>query len=439
MVLGLFLLTILFSSKTSGQNWSMMPGGGANDWVYSSIVYNGDLIVGGKFTGVGGVSADHIARWDGTNWTPLGLGVNGKVNALTIYKGNLIAAGEFTTAGGLPVNFLAQWDGTSWSDELGGVGSIVTSLAVIGDTLFAGGYFVEADNTPVHYIAKRDTVWLEVGGGMNGTEGQVMALTVFNGDLYAGGFFTSAGGVTANHIAKWDGNSWSSLGTGISGIVYTLGEYNNKLVAGGLFLSAGGNTANHIATWDGSSWSTFGTGMSATFYQYVFALTVYNGNLIAGGYFTESDGLTTNGMAQWDGTAWSEMSGGLMYPANVYGAHTFCHYGTDLIVGGLFSSAGAVGTAHLAIWNSPITSVEEESNNGFVGVYPNPANDFITVNVTAKLSGSDYSIFDPLGRKVVSGKLLTESTYIDIEELPQGFYILKIGDSDAQSYKIFKN
>jgi hypothetical protein len=352
-------ITIILLSFTNGhaQTWSSI-GGGMTDWVYASTIYNGDLIVGGKFTYAGGVSANHIARWNGTAWEPLGDGVNGKVNSLIVYNGNLIAAGEFTIAGGLEVNFIAMWDGTAWSDELGGVGSTVTSLAVYGNELYAGGYFVEADNTPVNYIAKRDTAgWVSVGGGMGGTQGQVMALSVYNGELYAGGFFTTAGGVSASHIAKWNGTSWSALGAGISGIVYTLGEYNGNLIAGGLFLGAGSVAANHIASWNGTSWSALGGGMGGVFYQYVFALTVYNGNLIAGGYFTESDGQPTNGIAKWNGTSWSGMGGGFFYPANVYGAHTFCNFGTDLVVGGLFTSAGAVGAAHIAVWNeTPVTT-----------------------------------------------------------------------------------
>jgi hypothetical protein len=353
----IILIFISCMYEVNGQNWSSFPGGGANDWVYSSTIYNGDLIVGGKFTTIDGISANHIAKWDGTSWTPLGLGVNGKVNALTVFKGKLIAAGEFTSAGGIQVDFIAQWDGTSWDDELGGVSSTVTSMVTIADTLYVGGYFIEADNIIVNYIAKRDTAWKALSGGMGGIQGQVMALSVYNGELYAGGFFTSAGGTTANHIAKWNGSAWSSVGSGISGIVYTLGEYNNKLIAGGLFLYAGGNPANHIASWNGVSWSPLGSGMSGTFYQYVFALTVYNGNLIAGGYFTHSGGITTNGIAQWNGSSWSEMGGGFFYPANVFGAHTFCIYGNDLIVGGLFSSVGSVGASHIASWNSILKPV----------------------------------------------------------------------------------
>lgn len=399
------LFFLIFSPEiTVSQYWSALPGGGMNDWVYATTIYNGDLIVGGKFTMAGGVSANHIARWDGTSWTPLGIGVNGKVNALTVYKGNLVAAGEFTLAGGIETNFIAQWDGTAWDDELGGVGSTVTSLAVIGNDLYVGGYFTEADNTPVNYIAKRNSSgWHALGSGMNGTEGQVMALTVHNGELYAGGFFTSAGGVSANHIARWNGTSWSALGLGISNIVYSLAGYNGNLIAGGLFLSAGGVPANNIASWNGTTWSAMGGGMTGLFYQYVFALTVYNGNLIAGGYFTLSEGVPVNGIAKWDGSGWSAMGGGFFYPANVYGAHTLCVYGTDLIAGGLFSSAGSANASHIASWNEPVLPAVLTIQNDTIpnGTY-NCYNATQTISVAG--NGTSFVIQDGGNTTMVSGQ-----------------------------------
>lgn len=350
-------LVIAFNALTTpvySQTWSTVGSGGMSDWVYASTVYNGDLIVGGKFTAAGGVNADHIARWDGSAWHPLGLGVNGKVNALMVMNGLLYVGGEFTSAGGIPMNFIATWNGNNWSNNLGDMSSIVTSFAVYNNKLIAAGYFTDADGIPVNYITQYgNTGWEPLGSGVFGTQGQVMALEVYNNELIAGGFFTSAGGVSANHVAKWNGTTWSALGSGISNIVYTFTNYKGNLIAGGLFLSAGGVPANHIASWNGSSWSAMGGGMSGTFYQYVFALKEYNGNLIAGGYFTHSDGVQTNGIAKWNDTNWSAVGCGMFYPGNVYGSHTFCVYNNQLIVGGLFQSAGCVGAAHLASYYEP--------------------------------------------------------------------------------------
>ena len=47
-------------------------------------VYNGELIVGGSFVETGGVPANSIARWDGSNWHAMGSGMNGAVVALDL-------------------------------------------------------------------------------------------------------------------------------------------------------------------------------------------------------------------------------------------------------------------------------------------------------------------------------------------------------------------
>ncbi|MFC1572138.1 hypothetical protein ACFL6M_00920, partial [Candidatus Eisenbacteria bacterium] len=55
---------------------------------------------------------------DGNSWNALDTGVWGGdyrlVNALTVYDGDLIAGGFFTRAGAWTVNNIARWDGTEW-------------------------------------------------------------------------------------------------------------------------------------------------------------------------------------------------------------------------------------------------------------------------------------------------------------------------------------
>ena len=62
-------------------------------------IYNGELIAGGAFWAADGVRCDHIARWDGSLWQPVGSGLNHSAYSLTVYDGELIAGGEFTIAG----------------------------------------------------------------------------------------------------------------------------------------------------------------------------------------------------------------------------------------------------------------------------------------------------------------------------------------------------
>lgn len=355
-VLVLLILILLFYGKAYSQQWSGLSYG-MDNWVHALCVYNGELIAGGQFTSAGGVPANYIAKWNGYSWSPLGSGVNTEVDALCVYNGQLVAGGRFTNAGGIDVNFIAKWNGTAWDDELGGVGSIVAALTTYNGKLIAGGYFTDADGTVCRYIATRVSGgWQELGGGMGGSQGQVMALGHYGSDLIAAGFFTMAGGQPANHIARWNGTSWFPLGSGISNIVYSLTEYNGELIAGGLFLSAGGNSAKSIAKWNGSTWAPLGSGITGSIYQYVFGLTVLNNELYAGGLYETAGGLTANGIAKWNGSSWAAMDGGLYYGgSNAYGAFCVDTFQNKVVVGGLFTTAGSVGVAHIAQWGFPQT------------------------------------------------------------------------------------
>jgi len=63
----IFLLFALLINVSVNAQWSAV-GGGTNGDVYSLAVYNGELYAGGTFNMAGGISANYIARWNGTSW-----------------------------------------------------------------------------------------------------------------------------------------------------------------------------------------------------------------------------------------------------------------------------------------------------------------------------------------------------------------------------------
>src|SRR5262249_20353586 len=104
------------------------------------------LVVGGYFQKAGGVVADKHAADDPSpgNWSSLGIGGGASVRALaTLRSHELVAGGEFVTIGGIAANHLARWDGVSWLPLGGGVSGgarPVRALAVLptGDLVAAG-------------------------------------------------------------------------------------------------------------------------------------------------------------------------------------------------------------------------------------------------------------------------------------------------------------
>ena len=214
--------------------------------VYVLGVYNGELIAGGNFITAGGVSANRMAKWNGTSWAPLGSGISASpsfqtgVYSLTIFNNELVVSGEFTVAGGVPVNHIAKWNGTSWSAFTTGVAFHVSYIGVYNNE-FIGSYVLG------YYMAKwTGTNWSPLG---NEITGYVDDFVTYNNELYTGGAFSHYGIDTIKHIAKWNGTRWSALGRGLSSYAYALTVYNNDLIVGGEFTTAGGVSASKIAKW----------------------------------------------------------------------------------------------------------------------------------------------------------------------------------------------
>jgi hypothetical protein len=128
----------------------------------------------------GKTSASNIARWDGSQWLPLGSGVNGTVERIIADSASseLYVFGEFTNAGGIPVNGQAKWSEAtqSWS-------------AMDVQMPINNGNFHNKYNPTIFVAGKIYTSNI----GLN---------KLYNPD---GSYFNGRG------LYKWDGNQWKKL------------------------------------------------------------------------------------------------------------------------------------------------------------------------------------------------------------------------------------
>jgi hypothetical protein len=113
--------TVNYIARWNGMSWSSL-GSGMNNWVWAMSVFDAGegcgpvLDVGGDFTTAGGISANSIARWNGSNWSPFGSGVDEWVLAITTFDDgsgcgpSVFTGSNFATA---PAgdSFLAKWQG----------------------------------------------------------------------------------------------------------------------------------------------------------------------------------------------------------------------------------------------------------------------------------------------------------------------------------------
>jgi hypothetical protein len=199
-----------YIAEWNGSSWSALGSGMGGGLYYTNVtalaVSGGTLYAGGNFVTAGGVTVNSIAKWNGSSWSALGAGLTlphpyvAHVLALAVSGSDLYAGGNFDTAGGVTANCIAKWDGSSWSalgsgitaGPIGNEQSIyVSALAVSGSDVYAGGDFTAAGGVAANGIAKWDgSSWSALGSGMNEA---VSALAVSGSDLYAGGLFTTAG------------------------------------------------------------------------------------------------------------------------------------------------------------------------------------------------------------------------------------------------------
>ena len=369
-------------AKWNGSSWSALAWG-LNGPVYALAVLGSDLYAGGHFLTANYQPATGIAKWDGSSWSALGSGVENVaqgygVSALAVRGGDLYVGGNFTNVGGVSANNIAKWNGSSWSALGAGVTtfywySSVSALAVSGSDLYVGGEFTTAGEVTAANIAKWDGIaWTALSAGLGeiGWIGIVYALAVSGSNVYAGGQFTNSGEMFINNIAKWDGSSWSALGSGMDHVVYALAVSGSNLYVGGEFTTAGGSSAQRVAKWDGSSWSAWGLGMNST----VWALAASGNDLFAGGDFTTADGSNANRMAKWSGSAWSAFTAGL----NNW-VYALVAAGSNVYAAGTFTTAGGVPTDYnknmVAKWDGSSWSILGFGMNGTVNALAVSGND----------------------------------------------------------------
>ena len=305
----------------------------------NTIAVSGTTVyIGGDFTNLGGnPNINYIARWDGTNWSPLLSGTAGltsTVHAIVLSGTEVIAGGEFQNAGGNSnANYLARWNGTQWTGFISGttatgITNTVFTLALSGTHVYAGGAFIGAGSNPnANYIAYWDGGWRNLG--TTPLTDSVYTIVFSGTHVYAGGAF-------ADYVAYWNGNIWTTI-TGLSGgsAVYAITIVDNNVYAGGDFITPSGRIALSSG---GGPWSTLLSGVNGT----VSATLSLGGKILVGGTFTTAGGKPARGLAEWNplGGSWSPVSNFAWNSSDITSVEALVSSGSGLYVGGDFKDVG---------------------------------------------------------------------------------------------------
>ncbi|MBM3455464.1 MAG: T9SS type A sorting domain-containing protein, partial [Bacteroidetes bacterium] len=105
----------------------------------------------------------------------------------------------------------------------------------------------------------------------------------------------------------------------------------------------------------------------------------------------------------------------------------------------IVSSGSCSDTSDVAVLTvNDNASIDEAKQDNLFTVFPNPAQSIITVKADKAIIGAVYSIYDNTGKVVLTGKLIAESTTIELGNLSGGIYMFSVGEKIKQTFKVIK-
>ena len=326
-----------------GQTW-MSPGGGVSPspWGYQVVssllaLPNGELVVGGSFSQVGGLAISGLARWDGSQWHPYSI-INSSISALALRaNGNLVVGGSFPGK-------IAEWNGQAWT-TYPTIGTRPSALCAMpnGDVVATGGpnRVTRFSGAMPTATVIGTTLSLSLGGGPDSL------LVLPNGDLLAARV-NQINSTVVNGVARWDGTQWSSYAPNM-GVTSMSFSPSGELMATGDTPSQAPGTlglVTGLGRWDGTAWQPVGYGFNDAV---TGLLAPASGDVIAYGRFVNASSAVARGLARFDGQAWTEIVGatGPVYDEPDCGAVDA--NGDAWIV---FSVTGTPGPGNICKWSS---------------------------------------------------------------------------------------
>jgi hypothetical protein len=193
---------------------------------YGIAVIDNYVYIGGGTYNSDSAALKYIRRFNLSNstWESVGEGTNGRIRCMTTDEnGNLYVGGEFTEAGGVSANYVAKWDGSTWSALGGGADDYVLTVEYANGNLYTGGSFKNLDGNFSWGIGYWDgSAWNAMDMGIAASWGDTPTVQDIavdsDGKVYIGGFFDKNYRTdgTLNHCAVWDNGEWSQLGVGLA-------------------------------------------------------------------------------------------------------------------------------------------------------------------------------------------------------------------------------
>ena len=309
----------------NGQDWQAL-GAGADRPVTALVEHEGRLYAGGLFETLGDALCAAVGSWNGSAWHPMsggisGTGVRGQVHALAIWNGALVVGGRFDQAGATPAASVAMWTQSGWQAMGAGfeimstalsLRRAVTHFATLQGRLFAVGDLSRSGDRFIGGVAEwRDGGWhpLPEGPGLHNCPSQLVT-----DDVRAGIAVNRSTEVAPiRGLSLWRDGAWTHLPTQDE-IVRVRNPLDTvfRFVDGEILTVAGPDygqpgIGSYVARWNSATGTLVAVTARLPAERLVPSDLMVSGSRIYLVAEYTQDGVDhIHGVFAWDGAAWSE-------------------------------------------------------------------------------------------------------------------------------------
>lgn len=442
-------------------DYSFNPGTGANHLVNALHLKNdGKIMVSGYFAAYNGIKRKGIARLlsDGnldTSFDP-GDGFEKIKFAYAINEqadGKILAGGNFTDYNESMVNRLMRLNSDGSLDNTFNIGTgasnTVWDIKILdADKIIVAGAFKTFNDQPAGNIVRLNqdgSIDESFNTGYGANSAIICMAGQPDGKINIGGTFTMFDSISYNRIARvnpdgsldmdFDPGSGFQSDYWLSPIIYALGlQQSGKIIAAGSFYMFDDIPISRIVrlNTNGSLDTTFTPGYGAIGGSIIKLLIQSDDKIIIGGRFTMFDSIPVGDLARLnpDGSLDTTFHSGTGFNNSVE-AMALQDDG-NILVGGWFTGYDGTGRNRIArIIGAEPDGVRIDFNTALMKVYPNPAQDFIYVEVDRYLQGAMIRLYDLQGRVVAENSDSNGQTFrFDIAKNEQGVYIIEVRTSE---------
>ena len=273
--------------------------------------------------------------------------------------------------------------------------------------------------------------------------------------LAIGAYYNDGAGFNAGHVRvyNWSGTAWVQKGADIDGKLKSdnfggsVSMPDANTIAIGAYYSGRGLAMGYsqIYTWNGTAWVQKGADIDGKVpLDYSgYSVSMPDANTLAIGAPNDYGGNVGGKVRiyNWNGTSWVQKG------SDIYGEAEEDYLGgavnmpdaNTLAIGAPGNDGNGKAAGHVRVYSMGSLDVLENSVGNTLEIYPNPAKNVINVKTAdTKLLGMAYSIYDNAGKVVLSGKITSENTSIELGNLAAGIYMLSIAENMSQTFKVIK-